>query len=212
MKTEIILRMKTAIALLCLTLSAWLSHASTNLPAGNVTGAARISHTNFVLGTLGSGSNAAAARFAIPDLFSNMPVAAPRGTVNFFNLGAGNVGATDDANYSFTFVTPWGETPDGAGRGWSWNPPGNHIIVPNIPVSPSGLVTARKIYRSFGGSFFHHLVATISGNGATDSFDDNGTETSLTGTHAPLADTASFPQLRTSNNVPLFIAIGVALS
>lgn len=111
------------------------------------------------------------------------PVAALAG------LGAGNV---NDGTHSYkvTFVTAAGETEAGTASNVVTTTAGDgQVALSGIPVSPSALVTSRKIYRTEAGGSDYLLLTTIANNTAT-TFADNVADGSLT-TAAPSTNTTT---------------------
>lgn len=94
--------------------------------------------------------------------------------------GAGNVD-NGSHRYEVTYVTAGGETnPSGFGFVTVTDKTANgQVSLTSIPVSPSPLVTARKIYRTTAGSTTNYLLLTTIANNTSTTFTDNVADASL---------------------------------
>lgn len=89
------------------------------------------------------------------------------------------VGTLDgEYTYRVTFVTAQGET-EGGEISTPVTPKNKMVNLKNIPTGTSGVVTARKIYRTTAGGNQHRLLTTINNNRDT-SYNDNVPDISLT--------------------------------
>lgn len=104
---------------------------------------------------------------------------------------AGNI-ENGTHSYKVTFVTGVGETEAGTASNVVTvvdKTVNGKIVLTGIPVSPSALVTSRKIYRTEAGGVNYKLLTTIANNTAT-TFTDNVADGSLT-TAAPSTNTTT---------------------
>ncbi len=114
--------------------------------------------------------------------------------------GAGNV---DNGThyYKITFVNEAGETELGTNSNSvtvSDNTTDGQVSLTDIPVSTSGSVTARKIYRTKAGDSNYYLVDTISDN-TTTTYTDNIADSSLSGNRANYKQNDSFGKVVVDN-------------
>jgi len=100
---------------------------------------------------------------------------APGAPTVAINTTAGNLNGT--YTYKITFVTAQGETQGGTTSA-SVSPANQQVDLSAIPTGTSGVVTARKIYRTVAGGTQHKLVTTINDN-TTTTYTDNIADGSL---------------------------------
>jgi len=111
---------------------------------------------------------------------------APGAPTVAINTTAGNLNGT--YTYKITFVTAQGETQGGTTSA-SVSPANQQVDLSAIPTGTSGVVTARKIYRTVAGGTQHKLVTTINDN-TTTTYTDNIADGSL-GANVPTSNTTA---------------------
>ena len=111
---------------------------------------------------------------------------APGAPTVAINTTAGNLNGT--YTYEITFVTAQGETQGGTTSA-SVSPANQQVDLSAIPTGTSGVVTARKIYRTVAGGTQHKLVTTINDN-TTTTYTDNIADGSL-GANVPTSNTTA---------------------
>jgi hypothetical protein len=127
-------------------------------------------------GNLGIGTGTPAQRLDITNGHLRFtPLAAPSAPGVAVNPIAGNL----NGNYSYkiAYVTATGETELGAAS--ATVSPANQQVTVTLPLGPSGIVTQRKIYRTYAGaSPFYYYLATVTDN-TTTVYNDNTPDGSL---------------------------------
>uniref|UniRef100_A0A6M3IR49 Putative tail protein n=1 Tax=viral metagenome TaxID=1070528 RepID=A0A6M3IR49_9ZZZZ len=121
-------------------------------------------------------------------------------TATLIVTGTGNVDAGTHS-YKITYVNATGETGLGTESNQITTDISNkQVALSAIPVSSSGSVTSRKIYRTKAGGTDYYLLTTIANNTAT-TYTDNTADASLTGGVANNLRNDSFGKLLIDNVV-----------
>lgn len=119
---------------------------------------------------------------------------------------AGNVDVGTHS-YKVTFVNSTGETELGAISNVVTTDVNNkQVALSAIPVSSSGGVTARKIYRTKAGGSYYYLLTTINDN-TTTTYTDNVADVNLTGDIANSRENDSFGKILVSGIESLSLGI-----
>lgn len=107
---------------------------------------------------------------------------------------AGNIN-NGTHSYKITYVNATGETDLGTiSNVITTNATHKQVALSNIPISTSGSVTKRKIYRTKAGGTHYYLLTTINNNTAT-TYTDNTADVSLTGEIANFMGNSSFGKI-----------------
>ncbi len=122
-------------------------------------------------------------------------VTAPTALTSALITSAGNVDAGTHT-YKVTYVNDSGGTEQGGASNTVTNDASNaQNALTNIPVSTSGSVTSRKIYRTKAGGTSYFLLTTIANNTAT-TYTDNTADSGLTGNGTSISENNSFGKIK----------------
>jgi len=108
------------------------------------------------------------------------------------------VGNIDNGTHSYkvTFTTATGETALGTiSNTVTVDASHKQVALSNIPVSTSGAVTGRKIYRSKAGVTIHYYLLTTINNNIDTTYTDNTADSGLTGESAYVMENNTFGKI-----------------
>ena len=125
-------------------------------------------------------------------------VTAPTACTVALITATGNIDAGTHS-YKVTYVNASGETELGTASNTVTNDGTNQQnALTGIPVSTSGSVTSRKIYRTKAGGTYYYLLTTIADN-TTTTYTDNVADASLTGGNANNKENNSFGKVKVND-------------
>jgi len=135
-------------------------------------------------------------------------VAAPTAcTATLIETDTGNVDAGEH-KYKITYVNEAGETELGvASNTVTTDATHKQVNLTDIPISTSGSVTKRKIYRTKVGGTSYYLLTTIANNTGT-TYIDNTADADLMGNSANMIKNSSFGKIIVDNIVALSLGFG----